>query len=183
MKWIKRNALLLVGCLLTACSSTPPLQDPPDPQPRYLLGAGDTVNILVAGEPEMSMRLTLDSSGTLNFPYIGTLTLCGKTPQQVALELTERLRGDYLRQPMVTVSVAQFRDFFILGQVKRPDGYAYQPGLTVEKALALAGGFTDRADHGDLSIRQAGSDRLLKNVAMTHRVQPSDTVIVGMSFF
>ncbi|MGL4195476.1 MAG: polysaccharide biosynthesis/export family protein, partial [Edwardsiella piscicida] len=106
-----------------------------------------------------------------------------KTPQQVALELTERLRGDYLRQPMVTVSVAQFRDFFILGQVKRPDGYAYQPGLTVEKALALAGGFTDRADHGDLSIRQAGSDRLLKNVAMTHRVQPGDTVIVGMSFF
>ncbi|RNM14706.1 polysaccharide export protein, partial [Dickeya undicola] len=74
----------------------------------YQLDEGDAVNILVYGEPEMTMKFMLDKSGAITFPYIGQLVLKGKTPGQVSDELTYRLRGDYLQNPMVTVSVAEF---------------------------------------------------------------------------
>ncbi|MBW7981433.1 polysaccharide export protein [Enterobacillus tribolii] len=157
--------------------------DTPSADNRYWLGEGDQVNIVVAGEPDMTMRFMLDNGGTITFPYIGQLRLSGKTPEEVSAEITRRLRGDYLQNPMVTVTVSQFRNIFILGEVKKPDGYAWQPGLTVEKALALGGGFTDRADKHDLSIRLSGSNELLENVDLRHSVHPGDTVIVGMSFF
>ena len=157
--------------------------DTPAQDNRYWLGAGDQINIVVAGEPDMSMRFLLDNSGTIAYPYIGQLRLLGKTPEEVSAELTQRLRGDYLQNPMVTVTVTQFRNIFILGEVENPNGYPWQPGLTVEKALALGGGFTDRADKHDLSIRLSGSNELLENVDVRHSLRPGDTVIVGMSFF
>ena len=157
--------------------------DTPSQDNRYWLGEGDHINIAVAGEPDMTMRFLLDSSGTISFPYIGQLRLIGKTPEDVSAELTQRLRGDYLQNPMVTVTSTQFRNIFILGEVEKPDGYPWQPGLTVEKALALGGGYTDRADKHDLSIRRSGSNELLENVDVRHSLRPGDTVIVGMSFF
>lgn len=157
--------------------------DIPSKDHRYLLGEGDQINIAVLGEPDMSMRFLLDSSGAITFPYIGELRLLGKTPEEVSAELTQRLRGDYLQNPMVTVTVTQFRNIFILGEIKKPDGYPWQPGLTVEKALALGGGYTDRANKHDLSIRLSGSNELLENVDVRHSLNPGDTVIVGMSFF
>ncbi len=183
MKNLTRTLFLLLCGMLTACSSPTPLMDTPSADNRYWLGEGDQVNIVVAGEPDMTMRFMLDNGGTITFPYIGQLRLSGKTPEEVSAEITRRLRGDYLQNPMVTVTVSQFRNIFILGEVKKPDGYAWQPGLTVEKALALGGGFTDRADKHDLSIRLSGSNELLENVDLRHSVHPGDTVIVGMSFF
>lgn len=175
--------LFLVLCgLLSGCQTTPKLMDHPT-ENRYWLGEGDQVNIAVAGEPDMTMRFILDSGGVITFPYIGQLKLAGKTPEEVSAELTDRLRGDYLQNPMVTVTVTQFRNFYILGEVEKPDGYPWAPGLTVEKALALGGGFTDRADKDDLRIRLAGSNQVLENVDPRHSVQPGDTVTVGMSFF
>lgn len=183
MKTLTLTLLLLLSGVLTGCQSTTPLMDTPSTDTRYWLGEGDQVNIVVAGEPDMTMRFMLDSSGVITFPYIGQVQLTGKTPEEVSAELTRRLRGDYLQNPMVTVTVTEFRKFFILGEVKKPDGYPWAPGLTVEKALALGGGFTDRADKKDLSIRLSGSNTLLENVDPRHSVQAGDTVIVGMSFF
>ncbi|MDN6089255.1 MAG: polysaccharide export protein [Enterobacterales bacterium] len=177
-------ALLILLCsILTACSTPTPLMDTPSKDNRYWLGEGDQINIAVAGEPDMTMRFMLDNGGTITFPYIGQLRLIGKTPEEVSAEIAQRLKGDYLHNPMVTVTVSQFRNFFILGEVEKPDAYPWQPGLTVEKALALGGGFTDRADKHDLSIRLSGSNELLENVDVRHSLRPGDTVIVGMSFF
>nr|WP_210423828.1 polysaccharide biosynthesis/export family protein [Dickeya sp. CFBP 2040] len=171
---------LLAGCTL----SSPQQMDKPDSEDTgYQLDEGDAVNILVYGEPEMTMKFMLDKSGAITFPYIGQLVLKGKTPGQVSEELTHRLRGDYLQNPMVTVSIAEFRKFYITGEVHKPNGYGYEPGLTVEKALALAGGFTDRADRKDIAIRLSKSNQLIENVDVRHTVHPGDTVIVGMSFF
>lgn len=183
MKNLIAMFLLLCCSLVTACSTPTPLMDTPSKDNRYWLGEGDQVSITVAGEPDMTMRFLLDSSGTIVFPYIGQLVLSGKTPEEVSAELTKRLRGDYLQNPMVTVTVTQFRNIYILGEVEKPDGYPWQPGLTVEKALALGGGFTDRADKHDLSIRLSGSNTLLENVDVRHSLHPGDTVIIGMSFF
>lgn len=185
MKITRLCAFLLLSVLLAGCTtSAPPLMDKPGTQTQgYRLDAGDTVNIVVYGEPEMTMKFILDKTGTINFPYIGPLVLKGKTPEQVSNELTTRLRGDYLQNPMVTVSIAEFRKFYLSGEVKTPNGFAYEPGLTVEKAIALGGGFTDRADRKDISIRLAGSNELLSNVDIRHSVHPGDIVIIGMGFF
>jgi polysaccharide export outer membrane protein len=107
---------------------------------------GDTVNIAVHGQPDMTMRFILDKSGEINFPFVGALKLQDKTVDQVTKELTQRLTGDYFTTPMVTVSIAEFRKYYVSGEVKSPNGFAYEPGLTVEKSIAQAGGFTDRAD-------------------------------------
>lgn len=98
-------------------------------------------------------------------------------------ELTQRLTGDYFTTPMVTVSIAEFRKYYVSGEVKSPNGFAYEPGLTVEKSIAQAGGFTDRADRKDINIRLSGSNQLLENVDLTHSVHPGDVVIIGMGFF
>ncbi|KHN58127.1 capsular biosynthesis protein [Dickeya fangzhongdai] len=185
MKIIKLCIFLCLSVWLAGCTLSSPRQlDKPDNETTgYQLDEGDAVNILVYGEPEMTMTFMLDKSGAINFPYIGQLVLKGKTPGQVGEELAHRLRGDYLQNPMVTVSIAEFRKFYITGEVEKPNGYAYEPGLTVEKALALAGGFTDRADRKDVSVRLSNSNQLIENVDVRRAVHPGDTVIVGMSFF
>lgn len=159
------------------------MDDPAAVAEDYRIGEGDTVNIVVYGEPEMTMKFIVDKSGTINFPYIGVLGLKDKTPEQVNIELTQRLRNGYMVNPMVTVSLAEFRKFYVSGEVKSPNGFAWEPGLTVEKAIAQAGGFTDRADRKDINIRLSGSNQLLENVDLTHSVRPGDVVIIGMGFF
>ena len=185
MKIIELCAFMLFSILLVGCAtSRPPLTDDPAASAAdYHLGAGDTVNIVVYGEPEMTMKFIVDKSGTLNFPYIGMLVLKDKTPEQVSAELTQRLRNGYMVNPMVTVSVAEFRKYYVSGEVKSPNGFAYEPGLTVEKAIAQAGGFTDRSDRKDINILQSGSNQLLENVDLSHSVRPGDVVIIGMGFF
>ena len=185
MKIMKLWAFLLFTVLLAGCTaSKPPLMDNPDAESKgYLLDAGDTVSISVYGEPDMTMKFIIDKSGAVAFPYIGNIVLKGKTPEQVGAELTQRLDGDFLQNPMVTVNIAEFRKFFVSGEVKNPNGFAYEPGLTVEKSIAQAGGFTDRADRTDINIRLSGTSQLLENVDVRHSVHPGDIVIIGMGFF
>ena len=173
MKIIELCAFLLFSILLVGCTTSSPrlMDDPATVQQDYRLGAGDTVNIAVHGQPDMTMRFILDKSGEI------------KTVEQVTNELTQRLTGDYFTTPMVTVSIAEFRKYYVSGEVKSPNGFAYEPGLTVEKSIAQAGGFTDRADRQDINIRLSGSNQLLENVDLTHSVHPGDVVIIGMGFF
>lgn len=185
MKYINYFPMLILVLLLAGCNGTSHglVDNPSDTVDDYKLDAGDTINIVVYGEPDMTMKVMLDKNGVMIFPYIGTLTLKGKTLLQVSNELIQRLQGDYLLSPKVTVTIAGFRKFYISGEVKNPDGYTFEPGLTVEKSIALAGGFTDRAKRNDIKIRLSGSNQLLSNVDLTHSVHPGDVVIIGMGFF
>jgi len=185
MKIMKLCAFLLLSIVFAGCKSPqPPLMDNSVvDSANYLLGAGDTVNINVAGQPDLTMKVVLDNSGAINYPYIGKLDLKGKTASQVDAEITQRLRKGFVLNPMVTVNIAEFRKFYISGEVENPSGYSYEPGLTVEKAIALAGGYTDRADRTDLNIRQSSTGELLENVDATHSVLPGDLVIIGTGFF
>lgn len=83
---------------------------------------------------------------------------------------------------MVTVSMLEFRPVYVSGEVKTPGSYEYQPGLTVEKIIAVAGGFTDRADRSDIDLRRSNG-QLLKDVIVTQAISPGDTVIIDQSFF
>ncbi|MCU8199771.1 polysaccharide export protein [Vibrio vulnificus] len=149
----------------------------------YHLGTGDKIEIIVYGEDDLSMKLKIGKAGLVNFPYIGEVKLTGRTPSEIETEIENRLRGDYLLNPMVTVNLESFRLFYISGEVEQPDGYEYQPRLTVEQAIAMAGGLTDRADKGDINIRSGSTLELIEDVELTHPVNPGDTVIVEQSFF
>ncbi|EHZ7121640.1 polysaccharide export protein [Vibrio vulnificus] len=149
----------------------------------YQLGTGDKIEIIVYGEDDLSMKLKIGKAGLVNFPYIGEVKLTGRTPSEIETEIENRLRGDYLLNPMVTVNLESFRLFYISGEVEQPDGYEYQPRLTVEQAIAMAGGLTDRADKGDINIRSGSTLELIEDVELTHPVNPGDTVIVEQSFF
>ncbi|MGR2846665.1 polysaccharide biosynthesis/export family protein [Vibrio vulnificus] len=149
----------------------------------YHLGTGDKIEIIVYGEDDLSMKLKIGKAGLVNFPYIGEVKLTGRTPSEIETEIENRLRGDYLLNPMVTVNLESFRLFYISGEVEQPNGYEYQPRLTVEQAIAMAGGFTDRADKGDINIRSGSTLELIEDVELTDPVNPGDTVIVEQSFF
>lgn len=148
----------------------------------YLLGAGDHIQILVFNEPDLSMKVIIDSSGNIIYPLIGKLQLAGKTPNQVAIDIRNRLKDGYINHPMVTVSMLEFRPVYVSGEVKTPGSYEYQPGLTVEKIIAVAGGFTDRADRSDIDLRRSNG-QLLKDVIVTQAISPGDIVIIDQSFF
>ncbi|HIF9503155.1 TPA: polysaccharide biosynthesis/export family protein [Photobacterium damselae] len=149
----------------------------------YKLGPGDHISIEVYGEPSMLMKLQISQGGSINFPYIGNVIITGKTPEEVENDIARRLKGDYILNPMVSVNITNFRNIYVTGEVENPNGYEYQPGLTVEQAIALAGGFTDRADRDDIDLRLSSSKELLDDVSLTQTVHPGDTVIIGQSFF
>ncbi|PQJ88254.1 polysaccharide biosynthesis/export family protein [Aliivibrio sifiae] len=149
----------------------------------YVLGAGDSIDISVFKEPEMSLQLKIHRGGFVNFPYIGDIQLIGRTPAQVEKDIELKLEDGYIVQPMVTVSIEAFRKFFISGEVANPNGYEFQPGLTVEQAIAMAGGFTDRSDRDGINIRLAATNELIENVGPTYPIGPGDVVIIEQSFF
>lgn len=141
MKIIELCAVLLFSILMVGCTTSSPrlMDDPATVQQDYRLGAGDTVNIAVHGQPDMTMRFILDKSGEINFPFVGALILKDKTVEQVTNELTQRLTGDYFTTPMVTVSIAEFRKYYVSGEVKSPNGFAYEPGLPSRNLLRRRG--------------------------------------------
>ncbi len=150
----------------------------------YRLGVGDKVLINVFGQSDLSMETRLPDVGKINYPFLGELKLVGLTLSEVEKLIYTGLEGDYLVNPSVAVSIVEYRPFFIDGEVKHPGGYPYQPGLTVNKAAALAGGYTERASRSDIQIvreQESGQDTLEVNVS--HMIQPGDIITIPQRFF
>ncbi|RYU46101.1 polysaccharide export protein [Aliivibrio finisterrensis] len=151
---------------------------------NYTIGAGDKIQISVYGEENLSIdELYIDNSGTFEYPYLGQLRPLNKTTEQLQNEIINGLKGDYLISPKVRISIIGFRSIYVNGEVKKPGGYEYQPGLTVDKAIALAGGFTDRAARKNVYIAQAGKDDLKNKVKLSSSVSPGDIIVIEQSFF
>lgn len=141
------RALILLSVLgAAACSAPGNLQPLPPPPASYLLGAGDTLRILTYNDPQLSNSFTVSDAGTIGFPLVGPVKAAGKTPDQLAADLSGVLgqRG-VLNHPSVSVEIAQYRPIFVLGEVAKPGQYPYSPGMTMQSAVALAGGYTYRA--------------------------------------
>lgn len=153
-------------------------------QPSYTLGPGDQISIHVFGEDDLSMEVRVGDTGRLNYPFLGELQVEGRTVDELEQSIMAGLTGDYLVDPVVTVSVREYRPFFMHGEVKNPGGYPYQPRLTVERAVALAGGFTERASRSKIEvIRASDATDTSVQVALTDPVYPGDVVTVQQSFF
>lgn len=151
---------------------------------NYRLDSGDHVRIQVYGEPELNVESRLSDAGTVIYPFLGELRLAGRTIGEVERLITDGLKGDYLVDPRVTVMIVEYRQFYVRGEVKNPGGFPYQPGLTVQKAIILAGGFTERASRSKIFVTSetSGNDPLVKAKYDTP-ISPGDVIVVEESFF
>ena len=150
----------------------------------YTLGQGDEISIQVFDEPDLTLSTIVGTGGSINYSYLGDVRVAGKSPVELERHIAGLLRDGYLVNPSVNVTVLQYRPFFINGEVRSPGSYAYQPGLTLERAIALAGGLTDRASTRKMFVTKAnggGDDEV--RVPMNFRIQPGDTITINEGFF
>lgn len=152
---------------------------------QYQLGSGDIIRVSVHGEPDLSFEeIRLTDAGTFTFPFIGEVNARGKTTGEIQRLLAERLQEGYLIHPRVSVSVVTYREFYISGEVKLPGGYPYQPGLTLDRAIALAGGLTERASTRRISIIRGNDEtRTAEKASLSTIVRPGDTITIDQGFF
>lgn len=150
----------------------------------YPLGAGDLLRITVFGEEDLSLEVRLSDAGTIAYPFLGELNTLGMTTGGLGESIRAQLADGYLVNPSVSVEVIEYRQFFIYGEVEEPGGYPYQPGLTLQRAVALAGGFTERASDDKFFVASEGQENQPPiKVGISATIKPGDTVTVEESFF
>lgn len=151
---------------------------------EYRLGSGDQIRIQVYGEEDLTIEALLSDAGTVSFPFLGELKVLGITLGRLEELITAGLKPDYLVNPIVSVSVVEYRHFYITGEVEKPGGFPFQPGLTINKAISLAGGMTDRASENKMFvIRDNDSTQTPQKVQLNTPVMPGDIITIEQSFF
>jgi polysaccharide export outer membrane protein len=174
---------------LAACQSPaakPAASNPAAPTDlsAYRLGIGDRVRISVFGEPELTMDAEIDPTGNLSYPLLGSVPAARKTAAELAATLAKGLAGGYLVNPDVRVNVIQYRPIYVTGQVVRAGAYPFTNGLTVEKALTLAGGMTRLGSaRGIYRLPEDAPVTERRRVALDAAVFPGDTLVVEESLF
>lgn len=151
----------------------------------YKLGVGDVISVQVVGEDDLKReKVRLSDAGTLSFPYLGEIRVRGLTVGELEGFITNGLKGRYLLNPQVTVTMHEYRNFFVNGMVEKPGGYAYIPGLTVRKAISLAGGFKERASKERINvIHEDDVKGNAKRIALDAPIRPGDVLTIEESFF
>ncbi len=150
----------------------------------YKLGPGDKMRVIVFGEPDLSGEFFVDDSGVVDLPLIGDVAAGGQTVSEFEEQVVAKFSNGYLRDPKVAIEVLNYRPFFIIGEVKSGGEYPYKSGLTVQDAVAIAGGYSYRANQNTAFIRRAGTDQETK-VVLSQRVAifPGDNVRIPERFF
>ncbi len=151
----------------------------------YRLGPGDKVRLNVFGETALSGEsYTVGTEGDISLPLIGVVRVAGMSLREAEREVTRRYADGYVKDPRVNFDMSEFRPFFILGQVKTPGEYPFVNGLTVNSAVAKAGGFTFRADERRVFIRRAGETSEVEvPIRADTPIYPGDVVRVVERFF
>ena len=174
-------------CALLLLLATPATAQEPEAISSYTLNTGDHVQITVFEEPDLSVSAILDDSGAISYPLLGEVQVRGLTARQLETEITEGLRGRFLINPRVNVSIKEYRPYFMRGEVGSPGSFPFKPGLTVEKAVSMAGGFTSRASKSKFYITSddssAGEQQARRSATLGTRIRPGDVIEIEQSFF
>jgi polysaccharide export outer membrane protein len=150
----------------------------------YALDSGDKLRVVVFGQEGLSSSYSVDTSGSITMPLIGAVRARGMTPAGLQQAIVAKLRNGYVREPHVAVEVETYRPFFILGEVTLPGQYPYVPNMTVETAVAIAGGYTPRAFKWKIEIsRKVGGLTEKRVVSPEHPVRPGETVHIAERWF
>ena len=147
------------------------------------LQSGDKIRVTVYGEDKLSGEFEIDPSGLVSLPLAGTVKAAGLTQTELETELSRKFRTEYLRNPKVTVSIASFRPFYILGEVVKPGEYPYRSGLNVISATALAGGATYRASKSTVLIQRMGENGMKEYPTSSARVARDLVRVLNDIFF
>lgn len=167
-----------------AGNEAPSLSLSGDTRVHYTLGPGDKIRVTVYQEPDLSGEFEVDVDGAVSLPLIGEVRALDHTIRQLEHRIEERLADGYLRTPRVSIDVLNYRPFYILGEVKEPGSYAYVSGMTVLKAVVLAGGFTYRARENRLRITRASDPERREHLASKDTpVLPGDIIRVPERYF
>ena len=175
--YIQRYIICLMLCIFSSMSIA-------DLSSAYSLGYGDLVSIKVYGEDDLSVETQLNDLGVISFPFLGELEVFGLTVTEVQEKIETGLKEGFLVNPKVSVTVVTYRRFYVNGEVRQPGGFAFFPGLTVRKAISLAGGFTPRAAQNKIYIiSDSSANRSPARVQLNSSVKPGDVITVKQRFF
>src|ERR1700730_7594449 len=149
------------------------------------LQAGDRLKITVYGEEALTGPYDINPGGYISMPLVGAVRAAGRTRSELEREITNRYRsGGFLQDPNVTVAVAEFQPFYVLGEAEKPGEYPFRSGLNVHSAVAMAGGFTYRASRSSVLIRHIG-EQVWREYPLTEPVPiaPGDLIRVPERYF
>jgi len=150
----------------------------------YTLGPGDRISITVFGEEDLSVEALLNDAGSFSYPFLGELNVRGLNVSQLQQLIVDGLKGPYLVDPKVSVAILQYRRFYVRGEVKKPGGFPFEPGMTLAKAVSLAEGFTDRASRSKFYIVSDNAETDEPRLATLNTViKPGDIITIEESFF
>jgi polysaccharide export outer membrane protein len=152
--------------------------------PAYRLDAGDRLRVVVYGLAGLTISYAVDAGGSITMPLIGAVPARGLTPSALAASISGRLRNGFIREPSVAVEIEAYRPFFILGEVAAPGQYPYVPNMTVESAVAIAGGFSPRARRDSVTVTHTDASGTARFVVPPGSlISPGDTVLVSERWF
>jgi len=159
-------------------------QQPVPADAAYKLGVADKIKITVFNEPTLSGEFLVNADGSIAVPLIGNVAAVGESAIQLQQAIEQKFADGYLREPHVVVEVLTYRPFYIFGEVTKPGEYPYSAGLSVLKAVALAQGYTYRADRKKVFLKRAGdpSEREIR-VGDDIPIQPGDTIRIAERYF
>lgn len=176
----------LVAMMVASCSTYKPVHPAFHEvlsQP-YALDSGDVLRITVFDQETLTNTYRVDKGGHISFPLIGSIAARGNTTKQVESRIASGLRQGYLRDPDVSVEIDQYRPFFIMGEVGTAGQYFYVPGMTVQNAIAIAGGFSPRAEQESADItRHVNGEVMTGRVPISDPILPGDTIYVRERLF
>jgi polysaccharide export outer membrane protein len=157
------------------------------PGPRdsvYHLDAGDKLRVVVYGQEGLTNTYAIDAAGSITMPLIGSVHARGRTTAGLAADITAKLRNGFIREPSVAVEIESYRPFFILGEIQAPGQYPYVPNMTVESAIAIAGGFSPRARRDIVTLSHTDASGVARyEVPLGTPLKPGDTVQVSERWF
>jgi len=157
-----------------------PLRNPAGP---YIVRTNDQLRIQVYNEPTISGDYVVDGTGFLSVPVAGRVRAGGLTVEQLERKVTAQLNSGILKDARVSIQITTYAPFYIRGEVKKPGEFPYKPGLTVGDAVALAGGYTYRADESKAYVRPVdGAAEVARSLGTDPPVSPGDNIRIPERF-
>ena len=203
LKPIKWRAAVAFSALLLGCASAsavvPDTEAAPAPTSDYLIGAGDSVNIIVWRNPEVSMAVPVRPDGKITTPLVEDLPASGKTATELARDI-EKALAKFIQQPVVTVIVTGFVGTYgeqirVIGQAAKPQALPYRRDMSLMDVLIAVGGVTEFASGNKASIIRNVNGSMQKmpvrlndliksgDISANLPMRPGDVLVIPESFF
>jgi len=150
----------------------------------YTLGVGDKLKITVFGEDNLSGEFDVGARGMVSLPLVGDIPAKGLSLPQFRARMAKQLSSGYLKDPRITVEVLNYRGFFVHGEVRSGGEFKYKTGLKIRDAIAMAGGFSYRANEGYFYLMREGFSKPSKiSFPNNMPVLPGDNIRIPERFF